>query len=242
LATAAAFVNVIAPAGGMSGIAVFIAAARQRGYAAGKAAIAGALYILFDYAGFFCVLALGLVVLVRRNNLNWPEITASAILVTIAIVLGTLLYLATRGADRLARVLSWCVHQINRVFKLLFRRDYLSEERAYSFAHDAAEGIRSLPHKPESFLLPFALALSSKALMISILFLVFLAFKVTFSVGTLIAGFSIGYLFIIVSPTPSGLGVVEGALTLALRSMWVPLEEAAVVVLAYRGFTFWLPL
>jgi uncharacterized protein (TIRG00374 family) len=111
-----------------------------------------------------------------------------------------------------------------------------------AFAHDAAEGIRCLPRSREAFLLPFALALSSKALMISVLFLVFLAFKVPFSVGTLIAGFSIGYLFVIASPTPSGLGVVEGALTLALRSMWVPLEEAAVVVLAYRGYTFWLPL
>jgi uncharacterized protein (TIRG00374 family) len=60
-------------------------------------------------------------------------------------------------------------------------------------------------------------------------------------VGTLVAGFSIGFLFTIVSPTPSGIGVVEGAMTLGLASLGVPLAEATVVTLAYRGLTFWLP-
>jgi uncharacterized membrane protein YbhN (UPF0104 family) len=58
----------------------------------------------------------------------------------------------------------------------------------------------------------------------------------------LIAGFSIGYLFLIVSPTPAGIGFVEGALTLGLRSLHVPLGDATVVALAYRGLTLWIPL
>ena len=29
---------------------------------------------------------------------------------------------------------------------------------------------------------------------------------------------------------------------MALRSMYVPLEAAALITLAYRGITFWLPL
>jgi hypothetical protein len=58
----------------------------------------------------------------------------------------------------------------------------------------------------------------------------------------LVAGFSIGYLFLIVSPTPAGLGIVEGALTITLSSMYIPLEAAAVITLVYRGFTFWVPL
>jgi uncharacterized protein (TIRG00374 family) len=70
----------------------------------------------------------------------------------------------------------------------------------------------------------------------------FFAFDVSFSVGTIIAGFSIGYLFFVVSPTPAGLGIVEGALTLGLVSLNVPLNQAAAVTLAYRGVTFWVPL
>ena len=90
-------------------------------------------------------------------------------------------------------------------------------------------------------LMPLALALSNKALMISVLFLVFLSFRVPFSVDTLVAGFSMGYLFFIVSPTPSGIGGVEGVLTLSLNTLGVPIDAAAVVALAYRGFTFWVP-
>jgi uncharacterized protein (TIRG00374 family) len=70
----------------------------------------------------------------------------------------------------------------------------------------------------------------------------FLAFKVPFTLGVLVGGFSIGYLFLIVSPTPAGIGFVEGALTLALNSLNVPLGAAAVLTAAYRGITFWVPL
>jgi uncharacterized protein (TIRG00374 family) len=58
----------------------------------------------------------------------------------------------------------------------------------------------------------------------------------------LIAAFSIGYLFLIVSPTPAGIGTVEGALTLALSTMYIPMGSAVVIALAYRGITFWVPL
>jgi uncharacterized protein (TIRG00374 family) len=86
------------------------------------------------------------------------------------------------------------------------------------------------------------LGLSSKVLLIIVLFLIFMAFDVPVSAGTLIAGFSIAFLFTIVSPTPNGVGFVEGALTLTLASFYIPLSDAAVVAITYRGVTFWLPL
>jgi uncharacterized protein (TIRG00374 family) len=52
---------------------------------------------------------------------------------------------------------------------------------------------------------------------------------------------SIALLFVIVSPTPGGIGIVEGIMTLALNSLRVPLEPAGIITLAYRGLTFWLP-
>ena len=55
-------------------------------------------------------------------------------------------------------------------------------------------------------------------------------------------GFAIGYLFLIVSPTPSGLGVVEGVMTVVLSTLRVPLGAAALITLTYRAVTFWFPL
>jgi uncharacterized protein (TIRG00374 family) len=134
------------------------------------------------------------------------------------------------------------VNNIVRPFRRDKTSDYLLTERAYTFAHDVAEGMQELRGKPRELIMPMLLALSSKTLLIIVLFLVFMAFGVPVSAGTLIAGFSIAFLFMIVSPTPNGVGFVEGALTLTLASFYIPLGDAAVIAITYRGVTFWLPL
>jgi len=242
MAAAANFINVVAPSVGMGGMAVFISEAKRRGYSAARVTVAGVLYVLFDYVGFLCVLALGLLVLFRRHNLNSAELIASGILVCLAVFLTAMMVLGMYSASALGRALAGLARLINRILHPFVGREYLSVPRAHAFAHDAAEGLHELRREPKNLLLPGALALSSKAVLIFILMLVFLAFKQPFSIGTLIGGFSIGYLFLIVSPTPAGIGVVEGALTLALRSLNVPLATAAIIALAYRGITFWVPL
>jgi uncharacterized protein (TIRG00374 family) len=242
LVVAANFINVVAPSGGLGGVAIFINEARQRRYSAGRVTIAGVLVVLFDYIGFLVVLFLGLLVLVRRNNLTPAEVIPASILALVAGVLVALVFLAMRSAEKLGGVLAWMVRFANRLLRPFIKREYLSESRAHIFASEAAEGLGQLRQRPGSLTLPLLLGLSSKAIMITILLVVFLAFNVPFSAGTLIAGFSIGYLFLIVSPTPAGIGFVEGALTLSLRSLNVPLGAATVITLAYRGITLWIPL
>lgn len=242
LAAAANFVNVVAPTAGMGGMAVFVSHARKESYSGGRAAIAGALYVLFDYIGFILVLAVAIIILIRRNNLTWVELSASLILVVLAITLSVLLFLGTRSANALGRVLAWLASLVNIGSRAFLKRDYLSEQRAFEFAADAAEGLSEIRTRPINLIFPAALALSNKFLLIAVFTLVFLSFNVPFTAGTIIAGFSISYLFMIVSPTPSGIGVVEGVLTLTLRSLNVPLGAAAVIALAYRGISFWFPL
>ncbi len=242
LAATANFVNVVAPSVGMGGMAVFITQARHREYSPARAAIAGALYVFFDYTGFLALLALGIIVLIRRNNLTLTEIIASLILLGIASFLGFLLHLGMQSEQAFGNTLASLARLVNRVMRPFIHHDYLSEQRARDFAHDAVAGLQQIRANPQNLLRPVLLALSNKILMTTVLWMVFLAFKVPVSIGTLVAGSAIAYLFFIVSPTPSGVGIVEGALTLALRSMYVPLEAAAVIALGYRGFTFWLPL
>ena len=242
ISLASLFINVIAPSAGIGGMAVLVSEARRKGYSSARATIAGVLFVLFEYAAFLVVLGLGLVVLIRRNHLGLPELIASGILIAVALTLSILLVLGMRSTEELGNALAWIARQVNRVLMPFRRRPYLSEQRAHEFAADANEGFAEIRGKPENLLMPLALSLGSKALLIAIFFLLFLAFKVPFSPGTLIAGFSIGYLFTIVSPTPAGVGVVEGILTLTLTSLNVPLSDAAVITLAYRGITFWVPL
>lgn len=242
VATAANFVNVIAPSVGIGGMAVFLDDAVRQKHPTGRVTVVGILYILFDYLAFFCVLALGFLVLIRRNNLNAGELTAAAILLAIAAGVAFLLYLGYRSAERLGNALAWIARLINRILKPFLHRDYLQVDRAQAFANEVAEGIDMLRGKRKEFGWPFLYALNNFALLICVLAFTFLAWGTPFSVGTLVGGFAIAYLFLIVSPTPSGLGVVEGVMTIALNTLRVEWAAAALITLTYRLITFWFPL
>lgn len=239
---AANFVNIVAPSAGVGGMAVFIGNATRNNQSPGKVTIASMLYVFLDYIAFLVVLTLGLIVLFRRNDLHPTEIAASSVMVAIAAALGFLLYLGSRSAKALGNALAWLARLINRVVKPFIHREYLSEARAYEFSREMAEDLQSLPGQMGSLVKPMAFAFTNKALLMGVLVASFLAFQVPFSAGTIIGGFAISYLFLIVSPTPSGIGIVEGIMPLALSSLRVPWSEAVIITLAYRGITFWFPL
>ena len=188
------------------------------------------------------VLTLGLIILFRRNDLGPSEIAASLVILVIAALLGFLLYLGSRSADALGNALAWMARLINRAARPFIHRIYLREARAHEFAHEIAADLKSLPERPRSLIRPLLSAFTGKALMMCMLMASFLSFKVPFSAGTIIGGFAISYLLLIVSPTPSGIGIVEGIMPLALSSLRVPWSQAVVITLAYRGITFWLSL
>jgi len=242
VAAAATFVNVIMPTAGVGGVAIFVNAARKDGHPTGRVTLAAALFVLFDLAAFLAVLGLGMIVLIRRNNLSAGEITASLILLSIASVLAFTLYLGFRSVELMGNFLARLARLVNAILRPFIRRDYLREERAHEFAHEMADGLASLPDRPRGLLKPLFLAFVNKGLLICILLCAFLAFQVPYSGGTIIGGFAIGYLFMIVSPTPSGIGVVEGVLPLALKSLRVVWSQAVVVTIVYRAMTFWVPL
>jgi uncharacterized protein (TIRG00374 family) len=235
-------VNIVAPSAGMGGMVVFMSNAQRNGFSRGKITVASMLYILLDYIAFLVVLTLGLIVLFRRNDLDASEIAASAVIFSIAAALGFLMYLGSRSAIALGNALAWMARIVNRVAHPFIHREYLSEARAHEFARDMADDLKSLPERPRSLMLPLAYAFANKSLLMCILISIFLAFQVPFTAGTIIGGFAISYLFLIVSPTPSGIGIVEGVMPLALSSLRVPWSQAVIITLAYRGITFWVPL
>jgi uncharacterized protein (TIRG00374 family) len=240
--TAATFVNVVTPTAGIGGMAVFLDDARRQNHSSGRVTVVGVLFLAIDYVVFLFVLALGWVVLIRRNDLNAGEITASLILLGLAVTFAVLIYLGYRSAKALGNALAWMARQVNRGLHPFIHREYLSEARAHEFAAEMAQGLATIRGRKKNLVWPFLFALNSKALLLCVLAFTFLAFGTSFTIGTLVGGFSIGYLFLIVSPTPSGLGVVEGAMTVALNTLRVKLEAAVLITLTYRALTFWFPL
>lgn len=242
VAIAANFVNVVAPSAGLGGMAVFLDDARRRNHAVGHVMVVGVMYVLFNYAAFLCILALGLTVLFRRNNISTADLIAAAYLLVIASTLTFLFYLGYKSPVRLGKVLARASRFINRILRPFLHREYIKEESALFFAQEMADGINIIRGKPRGLLWCFLFSLNNFVLMMCVLAFTFLALGTPFSIGTLVAGFSIFYLFLIVTPTPSGLGVVEGIMPVALRTLHVEWSAAILITLVYRGLTFWLPL
>jgi uncharacterized protein (TIRG00374 family) len=216
--------------------------AGKRGQPRGLAAAVGALYLFLDYAAFMVVLAMGWVVYIRRNDLNAGEITASILMLAIVLAMGILIFIGSRSGEQLGRVLAWFSGRINRILWVFIQREYFHEVAAYEFGVEVAGGLSILRKRQRGILIPFLFALNGKLLQTLILGAVFWAFNVPFSPGTIIAGFASAYLFLIVSPTPYGIGVVETLLPLALISLGVAWEDSVLITLTYRGVTFWIPL
>ena len=242
LTTAANFINVIVPSYGAGALAVLIADGSQRGKPVGKVSAAAFVYLVYDYLGFLVVLPLGFSILSRRGNLNAVLIGAAVFAVSIAVGLLILIAIGVHSTDQLERAILWLVNLANRLLQPFFKRTIINQAKAQNFALDIADGLLQIRRSPRALFLPFVLALARKTMMMIILFFVSLAFHNPFGIETLLASFSVSYLFIIASITPSGVGFVEGAMILTQNAMGVEPLTSTAIALVYRGITFWLTL
>jgi uncharacterized protein (TIRG00374 family) len=242
LSTSANFANVVTPSWGMAGLAVFWADAQHRGYPKGSATVVCTLYVIFEYLSLLLVIGLGFFALLKRSLLGWPIISSALALFGFVIFMMYMLFLGLRYPDKFRAFFVGASRLINRIVRAVIRREFLPLSSTESFTDTAIESINLLRAQWRKLIFPFGLAIVNKLVLITILMLMFVAFKEPFTPGILIAGFSLCYLFFYVSPTPAGIGIVEGVMTLALRSLGIPLASATLITLSFRGFTFWLPL
>ena len=242
MTSAANFVNVVAPSAGIGGIAIFLDSAKRRNLSTGRVMVVGALYVLYDYSALLCVLALGFIVLIRRNNLDAGELTASVVLLALAFAMAVLLYLGYKSADQLGKVLAWLARLVNWIVHPFIHREYLKSEDAHQFANEIAQGVSMIRGRRRDLIWPFLFALNNKALLICVMAFSFLALGTPFTIGTVVGGVSIAQLFQIVSPTPSGVGIVEGILPFVLDALRVSWTAAVLITIVYRAITLWFPL
>jgi glycosyltransferase 2 family protein len=242
MTTASTFVSMIAPSGGMSGMAVFIDSAKSRKLSSGRVLVVGILYLLYEYASLLCVVTVGFIVLIRRGHLSAGEVSAAIFMLAIAIADAVVLYLGYKSQRRLGKLLVNLSKFVNHLLFRFFHRDLLNVENAYNLSVEIAEGIKTIRGKPDKLVWPFLFALNNKAILLFVLAFTFMSLDVPFSVGTIIGGFSLVQLFFYVSPTPGGVGVVEGVFPLILDALGVPFGKAMLITLTYRGITLWFPL
>jgi uncharacterized protein (TIRG00374 family) len=240
LSTASTFVGIIAPSGGMSSLTLFIDSARRRKQSTARVVVVGLLYIIYEYASLLLMVLLGMIVLFRRGNLHAGEVAAALVMLAFALGISGVLYFGYKSPERLGRILTRLGNFLNKLLRPILHRQLVSSEAAVAYAGDIGKGLSALQHSRTNLIRPFLFAMLNKALLCGVLMSIFLAFAIPFSAGTVIGGFSIGQLFYYISPTPGGVGVVEGLFPVILRILNVPYTKATLVTLVYRLLTLWL--
>jgi len=236
------FVNVVAPTASTAGAALFVDDAARRGHSPARAATAALLQLVTDYSAFLMVLATGMTVLFIDHDLQTYEIVGAIILLLLDVTLIGVLLLGVwwpKLVESLLRRIQIIVNRIGSRFK---RPNLLDADWAYKNAAELTDASQTVAEYPGRLVRLLLVMLASYAVDIFSLYVLFRAFGQTIGLGTLIAGFAMGVLFWIVSPIPQGIGLVEGVMTLTYTSLGVPTDTAAIVSLAFRGLTFWLPL
>jgi uncharacterized protein (TIRG00374 family) len=236
-------VNIVTGGAGMVGTMLLVDDARRRGATTALRGVAGYLLSLMcDYTGIMISLVIGFGYVFWRRDLPTYQIAATSILLGLIILINLAFVLAATKPRALATILHALTWVIDKVRKLFHRSAKgLGEwvESVISEFKIATETMRNNPTKVRELIF---FALFSHLVNITCLQLLFLAFGQPVDVGTLIAGYAVGKLFLVISITPQGLGVVEGAMTLVFAKLGIPTPTAVVVVLAFRGMNLWLPV
>lgn|SRR5574341_1676168 len=236
------FVQVAAPSGGFSGWVPFIQFARRRDISIGAVFVANLIYTILWYSTFAVFLLLGLLFLFIAHDLQWFEISAAIVLLAADLIMIGLFVLAWFAPQVPPRLMRWVWVSLRWAFSLIKRPPPLREQQLHNFASDLSEGITQMRRAGwRRLVVPTGHAFLNETLHLLMFYISALAFGAHLSFGVLVAAYSVSVLFWVVSPTPGGLGFVEGTLIIVLTTLAVPAGQATAITLAYRGITFWLP-
>jgi uncharacterized protein (TIRG00374 family) len=239
---ASVFVNLVAPVGGASGFALFVDDAARRGQSGARASAGTILALTSEYSGFGVVLVIGLVYLALHHELAAYQLAGAALLALVIGSLAAALILARWWPHRLRSLFGWMQRTINRVAGRFGRASLLAEGWADENATEFTQASEAMTAHPLGLARTLSVALGMHAVNMASLYALFLAFYQPISFGELVAIFGVGMLYWMVSITPQGIGMVEGAMVLVCTSLGVPAAEATAITLAFRGLSLWVPV
>jgi phosphatidylglycerol lysyltransferase len=236
------FVNVVTPTASTAGAALFVDDAARRGHSPARAATATLLQLVADFSAFLLVLAAGMAVLFAHHDLQPYEIIGAVVLLLLTGALAGMLLLGAWRPTLVEGLLHRVQAIVNRIGGWFKRPDLLGADWVKSNAAELTASSQTVAGYPTRLARLLLVTLAAYAVDLLSLYALFYAFGGSIGLGPLVAGFAMGVLFWIISPVPQGIGLVEGVMALTYTSLGIPAETAAIVSLAFRGLTFWLPL
>lgn len=234
------FVTLLAPFGG-AGLALYVDDAKQHEKSGFKTAMGVLLGTFIFLLTFSSVLAVGLYVLHREGELQAHELFTSSVVFIIVVVSILLLWVGAKHPLLLHNIFNGIYNLYNPLMERIRPKWQLKE----TWVADRQNTVRTLGTKvvenPLSLTRGISIAFILHALHMASLFCVVMALRQTLTIGMLITSYSITMLLVMISVVPQGVGLVEGVLTLLLRSFGIALEPALAIVAVYRTISFGIP-
>lgn len=239
---ASLFANLAAPTGGMAGAALFVEEVTRRGQSRIRATVGVLLMLVIDFGVLNLIILASLGVLWVKRDLKLYEVGAALVLFLFVGGMGAALLFGLWRPLWLRTGLDWIQRQINRVGAWFRRPQWLDDEWSARNVDEFQIAAQAMRARPVALLWTTLVALIAHTLDLASLYVLFLAFDQPVGSGVLLVGYAMTLLFGIVSPTPNGIGIVEGIMPVIYTSLGLPLATATVISLTFRGFTFWLPM
>jgi uncharacterized protein (TIRG00374 family) len=239
------FLNFVTPSASLGAVALFLNDAAQRGLDPGRVALASVVRLVLNLVWFGLLLSFSLTVLAVRMQLLLEYLVAAALLLAAALGVTGCLVLAALRPEWVAQLFGWLGAVADRLGVAVFHRHLSGEHRAQQFGRQFGEAAAALWSGRRRLPRPWLHIMVFDGLQVAVLYAILRAFPgdgADLSLVTLVVVFTLGVLFSVVAVTPQGLGMVEVTLLGAFTMVGLSMGRAAVVILAYRGFSFWAPL
>ena len=235
------FINLAAPTGGLSGMAVFISEAQRHGLSKSRSTFVNVFAYFLYYAVFVLLLLFGLFYLLFNHQIYKYQIITAAILFGMIFIILIALVAALEEAARVKKLFNFVAALMNFFTRLFGRRNIIGKADIYLASSEVSQCLKIISSKWRALWLPIFHVFLIELIDILTLYYLFLAFKFPIYPGILITTYAIGVLFTLVSITPGGIGVVEAAMIFVLTNLQVPVELSTIVIFGYRILNYWVP-
>ncbi len=233
--------NYLLATGGLSGFALRMYLFTRRGIPAGSAVLISLVQTVLTNLILLMFVIGGFMLLFLSHSLMGRDLAvAGTMLVAFtALVLLTLTVIVHARWRR--RVVVSATKLIQRSLRRFAPHRKTERRRLLQMQRKLHAGLDFLLARPRAMLAPTVYIVLDWVFTLLVLYTAFVAIGHPIGVSYVIAGFSIGIFFSMVSLVPAGIGVLEGSMTAVFASLDVPLEHAVVATLIFRVAYYGLP-
>lgn len=234
------FINLTTPIGSIAGFGVFYKEAKGNEKSMFGVTIGIILSLAIDFLTLFLILTVTILMLYLTKNLSQYELTAYGIFSLILFILFFFLTIASLNPKLSQSIFKITQKILNKFFNAISNKNLVASYW-YVEKQDQLENVSDKISSRGNFWKLFKISFWMHMINISSLIIIFISFGSSISIIAIFAGYSIGYLFRIISPTPQGIGIVEGVMPYIFGTFGIDIALATIVTLIYRGISIWLP-